>query len=39
MMLYPLPDVAAKLHKSTRWLQGYLREQNSAQTSLMLYYR
>jgi integrase len=27
MTLYPLPDVAARLHKSPRWLQGYLREQ------------
>src|ERR1700722_347334 len=27
MTLYPLPDVAARLHKSPRWLQSYLREQ------------
>jgi hypothetical protein len=27
MTLYPLPNVAARLHKSPRWLQGYLREQ------------
>jgi hypothetical protein len=26
MTLYPLPDVAARLHKSPRWLQCYLRE-------------
>jgi hypothetical protein len=26
MILYPLPDVATRLHKSPRWLQCYLRE-------------